>query len=227
MTVHRGPRGLHRMLAALGEPNRRRAYDLLRAAPRPLTRADVATELGIGLRLAAFHLDKLVEEGLLSAHYARPPGRTGGPGAGRPAKWYVAEPARFDVTVPPRRYDIAARILLATLPDEIEEELLSRAHQYGQALATQHPLTSLDDLLVDLGYEPHAGPDTAIELTNCPFNELAEQARQKTCTMNHAFLQGVTSVNDQSHEALLDPRPGLCCVRLTSKNAGPTTSTTA
>jgi DNA-binding transcriptional ArsR family regulator len=76
MTVHRGPRGLHRLLAALGEPTRRRTYDLLCRADRPLSRADVAAELGIGVRLAAFHLDKLLAEGLASAHYARPP-RTG------------------------------------------------------------------------------------------------------------------------------------------------------
>jgi predicted ArsR family transcriptional regulator len=214
MTVHRGPRGLHRLLTTLGEPTRRRTYDLLRRADRPLTRADVAAELGIGVRLAAFHLDKLLAEGLASAHYARPPGRAGGPGAGRPAKQYVANPARFDVTLPPRRYDIAARILLEALQDTDQERLLAAARRYGASTARQHRELPLAELLAELGYEPRVEPGGAISLANCPFHELAEEAREETCRMNHVFLQGITSNTHRSHTAVLDPCPGQCCVRL-------------
>lgn len=218
MTVHRGPRGLHRLLTALGEPTRRRAYEVVRRSGRPVSRSDVAAELGIGLRLAAFHLDKLVDEGLVSAHYARPPERPGGPGAGRPAKRYVANPARFDVTVPPRRYDVAARILLRSLGDPADRRFLDGARRYGASVAREHSGMALDDLLVELGYEPHAGADGAVDLTNCPFHELAEEDRATTCAMNHAFLQGVTAVADPSRDALLDPRPGRCCVRFASSH---------
>jgi predicted ArsR family transcriptional regulator len=214
MTVHRGPHGLHRLLSALGEPTRRRAFDLVRRADRPLSRADVAAELGIGLRLAAFHLDKLVDERMLSAHYARPSDRAGGPGAGRPAKRYAATPARFDVTVPPRRYDIAARILLAAIPDDAQELVLPGAHRYGETLAHEQAELSLEELLVEVGYEPRTSADGTIELSNCPFHELAEGAREATCRMNHAFLQGITSITAPAHTAVLDPRPGHCCVRL-------------
>jgi predicted ArsR family transcriptional regulator len=221
MTVHRGPRGLHRLLTTLGEPTRRRTYDLLRRADRPLTRADVAAKLGIGVRLAAFHLDKLLAEGLASAHYARPPGRTGGPGAGRPAKQYVANPARFDVTLPPRRYDIAAHILLTALQDTGPEHLLTAARRYGTSTARQHHDLPLTELLAELGYEPHAEQGGAIGLANCPFHELAEEAREETCRMNHAFLQGITSITDSPHTAVLDPSPGQCCVRLPSAGDPP------
>jgi predicted ArsR family transcriptional regulator len=214
MTVYRGPHGLHLLLGALGEPTRRRAYEVVRRAKRPVTRVEVAGDLGIGLRLAAFHLDKLVDEGLLEAHYARAPGRRGGPGAGRPAKQYVANPTRFDVTVPPRRYDIAARIMLAAITENGLSEVLSGARGYGETVAQQHGGARLDDLLIELGYEPQLGADGAIELTNCPFHELVEQARQPTCAMNHAFLDGVTSITDPTRGAVLDPQPGYCCVRL-------------
>lgn len=222
MTVHRGPRGLH-LLSALGERTRRAAYDLLRHADRPLTRAEVAAELDIGLRLAAFHLDKLVDEGLASAHYARPPERAGGPGAGRPAKRYVANPTRFDVTVPPRRYDIAAGILLAALPDDAGEHLLSAARRHGRTLAHEHTDLALDELLIQLGYEARTRTDGVVELTNCPFHELAEQARQPTCRMNHAFLEGVTAIADPSCTPVLAPEPGRCCVQIHQADRAPAT----
>jgi predicted ArsR family transcriptional regulator len=225
MTVHRGPPGLHRLLSALGEPTRRRTYDVLRRANRPLSRADVAHELGIGVRLAAFHLDRLVAEGLLSAHYARPQERAGGPGAGRPAKQYVAEPARFDVTVPPRRYDIAARILLAAVQATDEQTVLVAARRHGASIASQLEELPLPELLAELGYEPVGEADGGIGLVNCPFHELAEEARQATCRMNHAFLQGVITVADSSRTAVLAPGPGRCCVRLTRANPTPVAAT--
>jgi predicted ArsR family transcriptional regulator len=218
MTVHRGPRGLQRLLGALGEPTRRRIYDLVRRAGTPMSRSEVAEALGIALRLAAFHLDKLVDEGLLAAHYARPPGRRGGPGAGRPAKQYVANPARFDITVPPRRYDIAAHIMLAAIASIPPEKLLSASRRYGEAIAHQHNGVPLEELLIELGYEPSPAAGGDIELVNCPFHELAEEARDETCTMNQAFLSGLTSIVDPDRNAVLDPLPGFCCVRLTRQS---------
>jgi len=222
MTVHRGPRGLHRLLSALGEPTRRRVYELLRRADRPLTRADVAAELGIDVRLAAFHLDKLLTEGLASAHYARPPQQAGGPGAGRPAKRYLVDPARFDVTLPPRRYDVAAHILLAAVQEADPEVLLAAARRYGVSSAREHGELPLVDLLAELGYEPRVERDGAMTLVNCPFHELADAARLPTCRMNHAFLDGLTSGAERSRQAVLDPDPGRCCVRLPAPDGAPT-----
>ena len=51
------------------------------------SRDAAAQALGIGRPLAVFHLDKLVEAGLLEASFRRLSGKTG-PGAGRPAKLY-------------------------------------------------------------------------------------------------------------------------------------------
>ena len=60
--------------------------------------------------MAKFHLDRLVADGLLEVEYARPPGR-GGPGAGRPAKLYRRSPRQLTVSLPPREYELAGRIL--------------------------------------------------------------------------------------------------------------------
>src|SRR5436305_8219169 len=103
----------------LTEPTRRAAYDVVRAARRALTRDEVAAATGISRRLAAFHLDLLAEGGLLTVDFARPPGRTG-PGAGRPSKRYRVSEVEVEVSLPPRRYDLAARVLARAVaePDD-------------------------------------------------------------------------------------------------------------
>src|SRR3954469_25340179 len=147
MTVHRGPTTLARLLDGLGEPTRRRTYEAVRQARRPVSRVEVAELVDITTRLAAFHLDRLVEEGLLVAHYARPAGRPGGPGAGRPTKWYTPTAEGLEVTLPPRRLkaprppgpnNTAPRTLLQVRPTGVEDPadaVTPAARRTGAALA--------------------------------------------------------------------------------------------
>src|SRR5262245_11067286 len=69
-------------LAALGEPARRALYAYIAAQGRPISRDEAAGATGMRRATAAFHLERLVEDGLLEAGFARLSGRTG-PGAGR------------------------------------------------------------------------------------------------------------------------------------------------
>src|SRR3954467_9643370 len=93
-------------VAALAEPTRRRLYEYVVRRPHPVSRDDVAGALGVPRPTAAFHLDRLVADGLLDVHYERRTGRTG-PGAGRPAKLYRRSGASVTVSLPERRYDLA------------------------------------------------------------------------------------------------------------------------
>ncbi len=98
-------------LSSLDDPVRRRLYEVVRERTEPVGRDEAAAAAGVGRALAVYHLDKLVEAGLLTASYQRPPGRSG-PGAGRPAKVYTRSDREFAVTVPPREYELAARLLV-------------------------------------------------------------------------------------------------------------------
>ena len=89
---------------------RARLYDYVARSGQPVGKDAAAQALGVGRSLAAYHLDKLVELGLLSASYQRPAGRRG-PGAGRPAKVYARSGEEFAVSVPRRDYELAARLL--------------------------------------------------------------------------------------------------------------------
>src|SRR5918999_5357442 len=118
------------VLGALQDDVRRRMYLFIRAAGRSVSRDEAAREVGISRKLAAFHLDKLVDRGLLEAHYARPPGRSG-PGAGRSSKLYEPSDVEIDVSIPGRRDDLVGDILVDALqslsPDERPIEAARRA----------------------------------------------------------------------------------------------------
>jgi predicted ArsR family transcriptional regulator len=97
-------------VSTLSDPVRARLYDFVAGSGEPVGRDEAAAAVGIGRAIAVYHLDKLVESGLLTASYRRPPGRSG-PGAGRPAKRYARSGREFTVTVPPREYELAAHLL--------------------------------------------------------------------------------------------------------------------
>jgi predicted ArsR family transcriptional regulator len=209
------------LVRALGEPTRREVYLAVERAGRPMTRIDVAQAVGITHRLAAFHLDKLADEGLLDIHRARPTDRPAGPGAGRPAKWYRPSGVQFDLTIPPRRTDIAARVMALALEQlgpqgAHRKALLEQAHACGQALARKHSEDQdLPSQLTNLGYQPAARPDGTLELRNCPFHPIVQVAPDSACTMNQALLTGLTEGEQgPRYEAVLKPAKHRCCVLL-------------
>ncbi len=101
-------------VAALAEPTRRRLYEHVVRQPHPVSRDDVAGAVGVPRPTTAFHLDRLVADGLLDVHYERRSGRTG-PGAGRPAKLYRRSECSVEVSLPERHYDLAGDLLAAAL----------------------------------------------------------------------------------------------------------------
>src|SRR5947208_14973779 len=74
-------------LASLAEPVRRALYEFVIRQDHEVSRDEASKAVKISRALAAFHLDRLVADGLLDVTYRRAPGRTG-PGAGRPSKLY-------------------------------------------------------------------------------------------------------------------------------------------
>jgi predicted ArsR family transcriptional regulator len=204
-------------LAALDEPIRRRLFAYVRGSSGPVSREDAAQAVGISRSLAAYHLDKLTEQDLLTASYRRPEGRTG-PGAGRPAKLYVAR-GEVSVSVPPRDYELAADLLAeaAETSDQARAALDSVAARAGRRMGEGQE-GSLDDALATRGYEPYEDDAGVIRLRNCPFHRLAEQHRDVVCGMNQAYLEGLLEGLGRSDvRASLEPEPGRCCVAIRAR----------
>src|SRR5947209_239972 len=101
-------------IASLDEPIRRGLYLYVLARRREVGRDEAARAVRISRALAAFHLDKLAELGLLETSYRRLTRRRG-PGAGRPAKLYRRASRGLDFTLPARRYEFAGRVFVRAL----------------------------------------------------------------------------------------------------------------
>ena len=205
-------------VAVLEEPTRRRLYEYVVAQPGPVSREDAATALAIPRTTAAFHLDKLTEEGLLATCYERRSGRTG-PGAGRPAKLYHRSGREIEITLPERQYAVAGDLLAAAIEaaetsgTSPREALHHLAHEYGETLGRTGSGKSLAKILVAHGFEPRDHGD-GIVLGNCPFRRLAADYPQLVCGMNLHLLTGLLSTVDEPLEARMEPPRGHCCVRL-------------
>jgi predicted ArsR family transcriptional regulator len=206
-------------VAALDEPTRRRLYDHVVAQRRPVGRDEASTALGLSRATAAFHLDKLVEEGLLDVVHERLTGRTG-PGAGRPAKLYLRADRQIEVSVPGRRYALAGRLLADAVAEAedrgitVRDALARLARAEGQQIGAAAGHGDVPDVLAEQGYEPleEAG---LIRLGNCPFHELAQRQTELVCGMNLELVCGVLDgLGDTGHAARLDPEPSYCCVVL-------------
>jgi len=209
-------------LSSLDDPLRRRLYEVVTSHPGPVNRDEAASEAGIGRALAVYHLDKLVESGLLTASYQRPPGRRG-PGAGRPAKVYARSDREFAVTVPPREYELAARLLVQAVeadPSNRSRAVLAEAArglgtELGSAFERDAGERDVKGVLTQQGYEPCDGADGVIRLRNCPFHQLTEQHREVVCGMNLALVEGlVEGLGADGLRPVLDPQPGHCCVAI-------------
>jgi predicted ArsR family transcriptional regulator len=203
-------------IGVLSEPIRRRLYELVARSGSPVDRDTAAAEVGIGRPLAAFHLDRLVRAGLLDVEFRRRSGRTG-PGAGRPAKFYLRPTGEeISVDLPPRSYDVAAEILATGVEraDLARASVIEVARERGRALAQGVGASrGLLPMLESQGYEPFIDDDGVVRLRNCPFHALVDEHRDLTCAMNHALLDGaVNAVSSSGYRAVSDPREGLCCV---------------
>jgi predicted ArsR family transcriptional regulator len=225
-------------VAALNDPVRRALYRFVVERGEPASREQAAAAVGVQKPLAAFHLDKLADEGLLDVEFRRLTGRTG-PGAGRPAKLYRRSRREIDVALPPREYDLAGQLLAGAIAvaeasgRSVREELEQGAFALGRAMgegararagsraSRPRQREAMLDVLREHGFEPRP-VDGDIVLGNCPFHALAQQFTELVCGMNLHLLQGVRSVlglGEHELQPRLEPEPGQCCVKFCSRAA--------
>ena len=216
-------------IALLDEPIRRGLYLFIAGRRCEVGRDEAARALRISRALAAFHLDKLVQQGLLDASYRRLTSRRG-PGAGRPAKLYRRSSRQVDLTLPERRYELAGRVFaraLTAIAPAARGALARAARAEGRTLGAaargrtganggaDRLLANTLAVLDECGYDP-ARVNGEVRLRNCPFDALANECRPLVCAMNLALLRGLLSgagVRGARAE-LRPPEAGSCCVVL-------------
>jgi predicted ArsR family transcriptional regulator len=229
-------------VATLVDHGRRSLYAYVRGQDHPVTRDEAAGATSMSHNLAAFHLDKLVEAGLLHARYEAPAGQPRC--RGRTPKVYEATEDGIAVTIPERRYAMVGEILataVAEKPTDARAAAIDCAHERGVRLGSlvrsqagrdpdpePDPLEQVVALLAELGFEPAVvpaeDPDSPgrLSVRNCPFHALAKCQPELVCSLNVAFVRGLLSgmglagMGTVGLVADLAPRPGHCCVEVHS-----------
>jgi predicted ArsR family transcriptional regulator len=223
-------------VSVLADEVRRGLYDFVRRAHRPVTREEAAGDAGISAKLAAFHLDKLVAAGLLTFRYDNPGGIRR---VGRKPKVYEPADTHIRISIPERRPDVLADILVDAVLDQREGEharaaALRTARRRGEELGAttragsrpgrlgpERSLTLSESVLEEHGFEPDRRAPTEVRLLNCPFHPLAARSPELVCGINHAFLGGfLDGLQTTGIDAVLAPAPGRCCVELRGTAGG-------
>lgn len=216
-------------IAALDDDVRRSLYEYVRAAGSPVTREAAAGGVGISRKLAAFHLDKLVELGLLRSGFGGAPGRR----VGRAPRLYEPSTTDIAVRVPERAPDVLAEILVEAVTGQRAGEdgtraamrvarthgaaagARARAGTRGGRIGAERAAALARDVLAEHGFEPYQAAG-ALRLRNCPFHPHAAREPQFVCGLNCEYLRGV--IDGMGAEgrlrAELAPRAGECCVEI-------------
>ena len=212
-------------VGALADPVRRSLYRFICSQADAVDTDQAAAATGVARHNAKFHLDKLAKEGLLETEFRRPEGR-GGPGAGRPTKFFRRADRELSVSLPARHYELAGEILANAVDDSVRDRgsvldaVLRNAARAGSKAAesTQReegahdPWWSICHALTAHGYEPRQ-QGGSIVLANCPFHALARNHTELVCGMNLALVGAVAErLGKGALTARLQPGEGRCCV---------------
>jgi predicted ArsR family transcriptional regulator len=211
-------------IGLLNEPLRRALYRHVASQSEEVSRDQAAKAVGISRILAAFHLDRLVDAGLLEAVYRRLSGRTG-PGAGRTSKLYRRARRQFAVSLPDRRYELLARLLAEALKrvEQPTEVISAPTRELGNTMAREAAegtstrrdiMPRIFQKLEEYGFEPVRDGEW-ITLRNCPFHPVAAQYPGLVCELNYALMSGFAeALPSAAVKPQLQPQAGRCCVRL-------------
>lgn len=208
-------------VASLGDPTRRALFDFVRAAGRPVSRDEAAAAAGVTRGAAAAQLDRLAEEGVLTITFAKP--GAGGPGTGRPSKFYSLAVTEVLASVPERSYELAGELMAEaaersmTRGVPMADSLRAVGREAGEALGRRHG--SIEAVLGATGYAPVTdGDGGVIQLANCPFHRLAQGHREVVCGLSAALLEGALAGCADTARGVepVDATDGLreCCARI-------------
>lgn len=191
------------LTSSLGDPTRRAIYIAVREAVEPMTTSKVAELFDIHPNVARHHLDRLAADGYLRVSRLR---RSGGPGAGRPAKAY--EPTSKEVTVhfAPHRLDLLTDLLFKVLEQvatgDVADVAESVGREYGTRLAAEigapsdpgydEAVQAVASAMTGLGFSVDPDVEGQRLLTShCPFGETATNHPEVICSLDRGIVAGL------------------------------------
>ncbi|MDE8667321.1 transcriptional regulator [Pseudarthrobacter sp. H3Y2-7] len=210
-------------IASLGDEKRRQLFQLVASSDTAVGRDDAADALGLPRSTASFHLDKLVQDGLLAVEFHKSAGRTG-PGSGRPAKMYRPAANEVNASVPDRNYDLAGELLAVAIEhststgEAVGDSLRMTSYRKGRELAAG--AGSLTEFMAGEGYDPRPDGEGGLVLANCPFHRLSDGHPGVVCAMNGSFLRGAAAACGEPEDCVApNSVQGQCCARIAGRGA--------
>ncbi len=219
-------------VGVLSDDVRRDLYFHVRDAPAPISRDEAAELAGISRNLAAFHLEKLVAASLLQISSARRPLLR----RGRAPKLYYPADTEVTLSLPPRRYETIARVLIGAVHsggDLVKGAVLAAAREHGRVigesalqgartgrLGVERAIGLVKPVLEEQGYEPELQRTDGAEvlLRNCPFHGVLADDQLLVCRINCEVIAGMLDgLGADVLEASLIPREKHCCVTLAAR----------
>jgi predicted ArsR family transcriptional regulator len=204
-------------------PTRARVLALLQDAGEALTAAEVGERLGMHANSARFHLDALAAGGLVLREAEARTSR------GRPRMLYAAgSPSPF---VARRRYRLLAEMLASFVHEQVPDAAAA-AEEAGRRMAVplaaagpagpadESDFEALVATLDEVGFDSHVVEDEdslRVEISHCPFLEVADVHRDVVCAMHLGLLRGVLEQRDTAVEVRdLQPlvEPSRCVAHL-------------
>jgi len=207
------------LASSLGDATRRGIYISIREAPEAMATAEVAELFDIHPNVARHHLHRLVEDGYLSVTERRRSGKQG-PGAGRPAKHYVATKKEVQLQFPGRRYDLLAELLVRVIqqiaPDGASAAAEAVGREYGRELAAEIGLpedsgfeaaaTAVARAMIGMGFDTEANTDDRMLVTSfCPFGDTAVNHPEIVCKLDQGIVKGLLAATNQKPLAIVTP----------------------
>lgn len=206
-------RSLGRVGEAFGDATRRALYKRLLESEQPQSAGELAVQFGIHRTVARSHLERLVEVGLLKTATRRHER------GGRPAKVYSASDERFELLLPPRRYEslASAMVRLATglaTKTKTLDLAYSAGYEQGRDVAraelgvsggvSRERVAAVAGWLDANGYrvrlDESSNGSAGFTVGNCVFHEVAELAPEIVCGYDCAFIRGLAGADPQAHE---------------------------
>lgn len=191
------------LTSSLGDPTRRAIYIAVRESPEPMTTSKVAELFDIHPNVARHHLDRLANDGYLRVSHER---RSGGPGAGRPAKTYESTNKEVSVHFAPRRFEMLTEMLFKVLeelsPPNVSEIAERVGREYGKDLAAEigapddpgydEAVQAVASAMTGLGFSVDPDIDGQRLLTShCPFGETATSHPDVICSLDRGIVAGL------------------------------------
>jgi predicted ArsR family transcriptional regulator len=210
------------------DASRGRVLDALRAAPEPLTVADVAAAVGLHANTVRFHLERLLDAGQVELYGSD---RTSG---GRPRLTYRAVDPGTHVREE-RNYRLLAEILTGFVADSVPDPgagamaagiewggYLARRPKPHRSSSEQEGLDELVRVLTEVGFDPRPGNGHSreIALHHCPFREAAQAHQDVVCAVHLGLMRGLLSaVRAPVTAERLEPfvAPSLCMAYLSDR----------